>query len=102
MILQICLRRGVFHIPDTPAYERRLVMRRIFGFVLGGLVGAAIGAGVALLFAPESGEQLRADIRARADEVVGEIKDAATERRAQLQSRLSALRQPAPTPAATD
>ena len=31
------------------------------------LLGAAIGAIIALLFAPESGQQLRADIRATAD-----------------------------------
>jgi gas vesicle protein len=30
--------------------------------------GVAVGAGVALMFAPESGEELRADIRAKADE----------------------------------
>jgi gas vesicle protein len=77
-------------------------MRRIFGFLIGGLAGAAIGAGVALLFAPESGEQLRSDIRARGDEVVGEIKDAANERRAQLQARLQSLRQPAMATPATD
>jgi gas vesicle protein len=77
-------------------------MRRIFGFLIGGLAGAAIGAGVALLFAPESGEQLRSDIRARGDEVVGEIKDAANERRAQLQARLQSLRQPTMPAPATD
>lgn len=68
-------------------------MKRIFGFFLGGLVGAAIGAGVALLFAPESGEELRADIRSRGDELVGEVKGAAAERRQQLQDRLASLRQ---------
>lgn len=31
------------------------------------LLGAAIGATIALLFAPESGQELRADIRATAD-----------------------------------
>jgi gas vesicle protein len=31
-------------------------------------LGVTVGAGVALLFAPESGEELRADIRAKADE----------------------------------
>jgi gas vesicle protein len=77
-------------------------MRKFFGFVFGGLVGAAIGAGVALLFAPESGEELRREIRDRADTVAGEIKDAANTRRAQLQDRLQALRQPAPTTSATD
>ena len=77
-------------------------MRKFFGFVFGGLVGAAIGAGVALLFAPESGEELRGEIRDRANTVVGEIKDAANTRRAQLQDRLHTLRQPAPTTSATD
>jgi gas vesicle protein len=32
------------------------------------LLGAAVGASVALLLAPESGEELRADIQARAQE----------------------------------
>ena len=77
-------------------------MRRILGFFLGGLVGAAIGAGVALLFAPESGEELRADIRSRGDEFVGQVKDAASERRHQLQERLQSLRQPAPAVKATN
>jgi gas vesicle protein len=31
-------------------------------------LGLTVGASVALLFAPESGEELRADIRAKADE----------------------------------
>jgi gas vesicle protein len=57
---------------------------------------------VALLFAPESGEQLRLDIRSRGDEVVGEIKDAANQRRAELQARLQSLRQPAVSAQATD
>lgn len=74
-------------------------MKKFFGFVFGGLVGAAIGAGVALLFAPESGEELRGEIRDRANNVVGEIKDAAYTRRTQLQDRLQALRQPAPSTA---
>ncbi len=32
------------------------------------MVGVLTGAGIALLLAPESGEQLRADIRAKAEE----------------------------------
>jgi len=76
-------------------------MRKFFGFVFGGLVGAAIGAGVALLFAPESGEELRGQIRDRADNLVGEVKVAANTRRAQLQDRLYALRHPTPA-SATD
>jgi LPS O-antigen subunit length determinant protein (WzzB/FepE family) len=100
MILIHGLRAGKF-ATRFPARERRLTRKKFFGFVFGGLVGAAIGAGVALLFAPESGEELRADIRERGDKVVGEIKDAAAMRRAQLQDRLNTLRHPAPS-SATD
>ena len=38
-------------------------MRRMFGFLIGVVVGALIGSMVALLLTPESGEQLRAQIR---------------------------------------
>ena len=37
------------------------------------LLGAAIGAIIALLFAPESGQELRADIRATADKDLGKV-----------------------------
>ena len=41
------------------------------GFVIGLLAGGAIGAIVALLYAPKSGKELRADIREKADDLVG-------------------------------
>jgi gas vesicle protein len=37
------------------------------------LLGAAIGAIIALLFAPESGQELRANIRATADKDLGKL-----------------------------
>ena len=37
------------------------------------LLGAAIGAIIALLFAPESGQELRADIRSTADKDLGKV-----------------------------
>jgi gas vesicle protein len=37
------------------------------------LLGAAIGAIIALLFAPESGQELRANIRATADKDLGKV-----------------------------
>ena len=40
------------------------------GFVLGLLAGSAIGAMLALLYAPKAGKELRADIRARKDELM--------------------------------
>lgn len=74
-------------------------MKRMFGFVFGAVVGAAIGAAVALLFAPESGEELRMQIRDRGEQFGNELKDAASTRRAQLEDRLDMLRKPqAPTP----
>jgi gas vesicle protein len=37
------------------------------------LLGAAIGAIIALLFAPESGQELRANLRATADKDLGRL-----------------------------
>ena len=37
------------------------------------LLGAAIGAIIALLFAPESGQELRANIRSTADKDLGKL-----------------------------
>lgn len=38
-------------------------------------VGAIIGAGVALLFAPKSGKELRKDLKIKMDDVLEDIKD---------------------------
>lgn len=40
----------------------------LFKFALGGIVGAAIGAGVAALLAPQSGEELKAKINQRIED----------------------------------
>jgi len=42
-------------------------MKNVLSFVLGTLFGAMIGSVVALLFAPSSGEELRANIKTQAD-----------------------------------
>ncbi len=49
-------------------------MRRMFGFMIGILVGALVGSTVALLMAPESGEQLRGEIRDRGQNFVNDIR----------------------------
>jgi hypothetical protein len=69
-------------------------MRRTFGFLIGILVGALVGSTVALLMAPESGERLRGQIRARGQNFLGEIRNAADSRRIQLRNRLETLRAP--------
>ena len=40
-------------------------MRKFFSFLIGVVVGGLVGATISVLFAPESGEQLRAQIRQR-------------------------------------
>ena len=42
------------------------------GLIIGLLAGSAIGAVVALLYAPKSGKELRADIREKADSLLEE------------------------------
>ncbi len=69
-------------------------MRRMFGFLIGIVVGALVGSTVALLMAPESGEQLRNELRARGASFVADVRHAADNRRIELQSRLDAMRAP--------
>ncbi len=69
-------------------------MRRMFGFLIGILVGALVGSTVALLLAPESGEQIRSELRERGASFVADVRHAADNRRIELQSRLDSLRTP--------
>ena len=69
-------------------------MRRMFGFLIGVLVGALVGSTIALLLAPESGEELRAQLRERGQGFMGEIRHAADTRRIELKDRLETLRAP--------
>ena len=69
-------------------------MRRMFGFMIGILVGWLVGSTIALLLAPETGETLRGEMRARSNGFIDEIKAAAQTRRKQLEDQLTALRAP--------
>lgn len=42
------------------------------GLLIGFLAGGAVGAVLALLYAPKSGKELRSDIKVKADEYMGE------------------------------
>ncbi len=68
----------------------RSLMRFLSGFVLGGMVGAS----VAILLAPESGTELRNRIQAEVDRIQAEVKKASSDRRAELEQQLAALRKP--------
>jgi gas vesicle protein len=63
------------------------------GVIMGGLVGATI----ALLLAPYSGETLRGQIRERLATLQDELTEAASTRRVELEKQLTNLRQPKST-----
>ncbi len=57
-------------------------------------MGALVGATLALLFAPTSGDELRGQIQDQSARVQEQVKLAAAERRAELEQQLAALRAP--------
>jgi len=69
-------------------------MRRMFGFLIGVTVGGLVGSTIALLMAPESGEQLRLELRSRGESFFNEVRHAADERRIELRQRLDMMREP--------
>jgi gas vesicle protein len=76
-------------------------MRKTVSFLSGVVLGALVGSTFAILFAPASGEELRAQMRARAERIQSEVNQAATQRRVELERQLAALRTPkSPTPEA--
>lgn len=69
-------------------------MKRMFGFLIGIVVGGLVGSTIALLLAPESGEELRSEIRARGENFFSDVRQAADERKIELRQRLDSLRAP--------
>ena len=69
-------------------------MRRMFGFMMGIVVGALIGSTVALLLAPETGDKFRNQIRARGEILINDVRHAAEARRIELTEQLESMRAP--------
>ncbi|MCL4368592.1 MAG: YtxH domain-containing protein [Actinobacteria bacterium] len=69
-------------------------MQRFFSFIAGTVCGALVGATVALLLAPYSGQELRVRARRQLESVQGDVRDAYSARRAQLEAELESLRHP--------
>jgi hypothetical protein len=69
-------------------------MRRMFSFLIGISVGGLVGSTIALLMAPESGEQLRSELRLRGETFFNEVRHAADERKIELRQRLDMMREP--------
>ncbi len=69
-------------------------MRKMFGFLVGLFVGGLVGAAIALLFAPESGDSFRGKVEQRTSGFFGEIRSAVEERRKALEDQLASMRSP--------
>jgi gas vesicle protein len=68
----------------------------LFRFAGGALVGAAVGAAVAVFLAPKSGEDAKAGIRAYLDEVKSAGAQAEMQRRAELEAKFKSAKQVKP------
>jgi gas vesicle protein len=66
----------------------------MFGFLIGVTLGGLVGSTIALLMAPESGQHLRAGLRARGENFYNEVRSAADERKIELRQRLEYMREP--------
>ncbi|OGO65485.1 MAG: hypothetical protein A2030_00900 [Chloroflexi bacterium RBG_19FT_COMBO_50_10] len=69
-------------------------MGKISNFFMGVIMGALVGATVAILLAPSSGEEIRGQIQERSIRLRDDIKAVAEERRAELERELESLRAP--------
>ena len=69
----------------------------MFGFLIGITVGGLVGSTIALLMAPESGEELRSLIRDRGQNFLADVRSAADERKIELRQELEELRTPRET-----
>jgi gas vesicle protein len=69
-------------------------MKRFISLLAGFLTGAIVGGALAILFAPSSGQELKAEIQGRYYHLRDEVSEAAAQRRAELEEQLAALRAP--------
>ncbi len=69
-------------------------MRKFFNFFMGLMMGGMVGATIALLLAPTSGEEMRGQLQEQSIRLRDEVKAVAEARRAELERELNALRAP--------
>jgi len=63
-------------------------------FLSGMVMGALVGATLAILLAPSSGEELRYQLQSRVDTIQSDVKQAAASRRAEMEQQLAEMRAP--------
>lgn len=69
-------------------------MRHTKSLLSGLLTGGLVGAALAILMAPASGEELRQRMRSQAERIQADVSQAAANRRAELERQLEELRSP--------
>ncbi len=69
-------------------------MRGLMNFLSGLVTGALVGATLAIMLAPSSGEDLRNQLQSRVDTIQSDVKLAAENRRAELEKQLAEMRAP--------
>ena len=68
-------------------------MGRVFRIMAGVVLGATVAAGLVLLFTPQSGADTQRMIRERIEAILAEGRQAAEERRLELQMQFETLKQ---------
>jgi gas vesicle protein len=68
-------------------------MNKILSFMAGALCGAVVGATVALLMAPSSGEDLRGEMVHRWEDALNEARQAMEDTRRDLQAQFEMMQQ---------
>ncbi|NJN43851.1 MAG: YtxH domain-containing protein [Anaerolineae bacterium] len=69
-------------------------MQRAFSFLAGAVTGALVGATLMVLFTPAPGESVRSDLQNRVQQFRDQLQDAASTRRAEMETQLANLRAP--------
>ncbi len=68
-------------------------MGKLFRFLSGFMLGAAVGGGLVLLYTPQSGEETKAALQERIELVRAEAKKAAEAKRQEMMAEFEALKQ---------
>ena len=69
-------------------------MKGVLSFLSGAIMGGLVGATLAILYAPASGEDLRDQLQDRVERIQKEVKAAGETRRIELEQQLAVLRSP--------
>ena len=69
-------------------------MKKFFSFVSGAIMGGLVGATIALLLAPATGEELRGQMKERIVTLQGEIEEAMGSKKVELEKKLEDMRKP--------